>query len=107
MKVYILPIFFIFMTASVSGQQFLWSTIEKDTISEKQIPVAYVTNEILKFYDHYKNHYDLSGFSKERFIEEIDYGFSDLNWINDISELEVFAFRSNIDSGSVVLVMFI
>jgi len=107
MKKFILPILFTILTSSTYGQQFLWSTIENDSIVEKHVPVDYVSNEILKFYDHYEKHYDFSGFSKERFIEEIDYGFDDWKWINDITELTVFAMRSNIGSGSVVLVMFI
>ena len=107
MKKFILPILFTLLTSYIHGQQFLWSTIENDSINEKHIPLEYVNNEILKFYDHYEKHYDLSGFSKKRFIEEIDYGFDDWKWINDITELTVFAMRSNIGSGSVVLVMFI
>lgn len=95
------------MTSFVYGQQFLWSTIEKDSIAEKQVPIEYVDYEILKFYDHYEKHYDLSGFSKKRFVEEIDYGFDDWKWINDITDLTVFALKSNVGDGSVVLVMFI
>ncbi len=52
-------------------------------------------------------HYDFSGYSKERFIDEIDYGFKDIQWINEIKELTVFALRSNTGNGSVVLVMFV
>jgi hypothetical protein len=85
----------------------LWSTIETDTISQKVVPLKYVNNEILKFYSHYKQHYDLTGFSKERFIEEVDYGFKDWEFINEIEELTVIAVKSNTGSGSVVLVMFI
>ena len=58
-------------------------------------------------YDHYEMHYDFSGFSKKRFMEEADYGFDDLKWINEISELTVFALRSNMGRGSIVLVMFV
>ncbi|WP_288956161.1 hypothetical protein [uncultured Polaribacter sp.] len=107
MRIFILPILFILLNSSAFGQQFLWSTIEKDSIAEKHIPLEYVNNEILKFYDHYEKHYDLSGYSKKRFIEEIDYGFDDWKWINDINDLTVFAVKSNTGSGSVVLVMFI
>lgn len=107
MRKLILPILFTLLTSSVFGQQFLWSTIEKDSIAEKQVPIEYVDYEILKFYDHYKQHYDLSGFSKKRFVEEIDYGFDDWKWINDITDLTVFALKSNVGNGSVVLVMFI
>ena len=107
MRKLILPILFTLLTSFVYGQQFLWSTIEKDSIAEKQVPIEYVDYEILKFYDHYKKHYDLSGFSKKRFVEEIDYGFDDWKWINDITNLTVFALKSNVGGGSVVLVMFI
>jgi hypothetical protein len=107
MKTFILQILFILSTSSAFGQQFLWSTMEQDSITEEHIPLEYVTNEILKFYDHYEKHYDFSGYSKERFIEEIDYGFDDWKWINDMTELAVFAVRTNVGSGSIVLVMFI
>lgn len=107
MRKLILPILFTLLTSFVYGQQFLWSTIEKDSIAEKQVPIEYVDYEILKFYDHYEKHYDLSGFSKKRFVEEIDYGFDDWKWINDITDLTVFALKSNVGDGSVVLVMFI
>ena len=107
MKTFILQILFILLTSSAFGQQFLWSTMEKDSINEEHVPLEYVTNEILKFYDHYETHYDFSGYSKERFIEEIDYGFDDWKWINDMTELAVFAQRTNVGSGSIVLVMFI
>lgn len=107
MRKLILPILFTLLTSFVYGQQFLWSTIEKDSIAEKQVPIEYVDYEILKFYDHYKKHYDLSGFNKKRFVEEIDYGFDDWKWINDITDLTVFALKSNVGGGSVVLVMFI
>lgn len=107
MRIFILSILCTLLTSSVFGQQFLWSTVENDSIAEKHIPIEYVNNEILKFYTHYEQHYDFSGFSKKRFREEIDYGFDDWKWINDITDLTVFALRSNIGSGSVVLVMFI
>lgn len=94
-------------TSSAFGQQFLWSTIEQDSLPEKYIPFEYVNNEILKFYDHYDKHYDFSGFSKERFIEESDYGFDDWKWIDEITDATVFALRSNMGNGSFVLVMFV
>lgn len=107
MKVIGLTIFFSLLTSTIFGQQYLWSTVQQDSAAEKYIPIEYVTNEIVKFYNHYEMHYDLSGFSKERFIEEIDYGFDDWNWLNRIDELTVFALRSNTGSGSIILVMFI
>lgn len=105
MKTFVFLIILLLLTFSTFAQQFLWSTVERDTIDEKYIPIEYVTNEVLKFYDHYEMHYDLSGYSKERFIKEIDYGFNEWKWINNINELTVFAMRSNMGTGSVVLVM--
>ena|SRR5690554_3460403 len=107
MRIFILTTLFTLLTSTGFGQQFLWSTIENDSNDGKHIPIEYVSDEILKFYDHYEYHYDFSGFSKKRFVEEVDYGFDDWKWVNDITELTVFAMRSNIGSGSVVLVMFI
>lgn len=105
MRIFGLLFFFFLLTSSTFGQQFLWSTVERDTVDEKYIPIEYVTNEVLKFYNHYEMHYDLSGYSKERFMNEIDYGFDDWKWIKDINNLTVFALRSNMGTGSVVLVM--
>ncbi|MDG4945748.1 hypothetical protein NMK71_04920 [Weeksellaceae bacterium KMM 9713] len=107
MKTFILTILFVFFTSFVSGQQFLWSTIEEDSVSQKFVPVHLLNDEILKFYDHYKLHYDFTGYSKERFIKESSYGFDDWEFLNDITELTVLALRSNVGTGSVVLVMFI
>jgi hypothetical protein len=100
-------LFFSLLTSYVFGQQYLWSTIDQDNIAQEYVPIEDVPNEVLKFYDHYEMHYDFSGFSKNRFIEEADFGFEDLKWINDINELTVFAARSNMGTGSIVLVMFI
>lgn len=100
-----LIIFLSALTSSVFGQQFLWTTVKSDSVGTKYTPLNNVTKEVLTFYDQYKFYYDLSGYSKKRFIEEIDYGFDDWNWLNDIKDLTVFALRSNTGSGSVVLIM--
>lgn len=107
MKTFILTILFVFFSSFVSGQQFLWSTIEEDSISQKIVPVHLLNDEILKFYDHYELHYDFTGYSKERFIKESSYGFDDWKFLNDITALTVLALRSNTGTGSAVLVMFI
>ena len=96
-------IWFVVLTSSAFGQQFLWSTV-KDTTS-KYVPLDNVTKEVLNFYDQYKFYYDFSGFSKDRFIKNIDYGFDDWKWLYDIKDLTVFALRSNAGRGSVGLVM--
>lgn len=100
-----LIIFIAVLTSSAFGQQFLWSTVKNDTASVKYVPINRVTNEVLSFYDHYDLYYDFAGFSKERFIDEMDYGFDDWEWLNDINDLTVFALRSNTGEGSVVLIM--
>ena len=107
MRAFRLTLLFTLLTSSTFGQQFLWSTVDQDTVAEKFISIEQVTTEVLKFYDHYEMHYDFSGFSKKRFMEDIDYGFEDWKWINEVTDLTVFALRSNMGSGSVVLVMFV
>lgn len=99
-------ILLLFLTNSAFGQQFLWSTLNTDSgIAKKFVPLNNVTKEVLTFYDQYHYYFDLSGYSKKRFIEEINYGFDDWNWINDINELTVYALRSNSGRGSVVMVL--
>lgn len=91
------------LTFSAYGQQYLWSTV-KDS-AERYVPLNRVTSEVLDFYDQYRFYYDFSGFNKDRFIENFDYGFDDWEWIKKIEELTVFALRSNSGSGSIVIVM--
>lgn len=96
-------ILFSVLAFSAFGQQFLWSTV-RDT-AERYIPLNNVTREVLNFYDQYTWYYDYSGFSKDRFIENFDYGFEDWEWLYEIEELTVFALRSNSGQGSIVLVL--
>jgi hypothetical protein len=96
-------IFFLILTVSVFGQQFLWSTVKGN--ESKYVQMNSVSREVLEFYDQYKFYYDFSGFSKDRFIDFFDYGFEDWDWLYDIEELTVFALRSNSGRGSVVLIM--
>ncbi len=95
------------LTASVFGQQALWSTIknDNDTSGIRYVPLTNVTNEVLTFYELYNYYFDLSGYSKERFIEEVNYGFDDWNLLYDIKDLTVFALRSNTGRGSHIMVM--
>jgi hypothetical protein len=94
---------FLILTSSVFGQQFLWSTV-RDT-ADRYVSLNNVTREVLEFYDQYKFYYDFSGFTKNRFIENFDYGFEDWEWLYEIEDLTVFALRSNSGRGSIVLVM--
>jgi hypothetical protein len=96
-------VFFLILTVSAFGQQFLWATVRDK--AERYVPLNNVTREVLTFYDQYSRYYDFSGFNKDRFIENFDYGFEDWQWLYDIEELTVFALRSNSGRGSVVLVM--
>jgi hypothetical protein len=95
-------IFLAVFTTSAFGQQFLWSTINKDGVY--QVPLNRVAEEVLKFYDHYKLYYDYSGYSKKRFIEEIADGFDDIRDLNNITEFTDYAVKSNLGYGSFVLV---
>jgi hypothetical protein len=93
------------LTSSVFGQQRLWTTIKNDTSGTKYVPLTNVTKEVLTFYDQYDYYFDLSGYSKKGFIEEINYGFDDWSWLYDIKELTVFALKSNAGRGSLIMVM--
>jgi hypothetical protein len=103
---------FVILNMSAFGQQFLWSTV-KDATS-KYVPLENVTNEILIFYDYYEFYYDLSGFSKDGFLNSKPFkgsGVSNDTWnslkkkIYGVEDLTVFAFKTNEGRGSVVLVM--
>lgn len=96
---------FFFISSPIYAQQFLWSSVKNDSIDRKYVPINNVTQEVLKFYDHYEMHYDLTGFSKERFMSEIDYGFESWDWLKEIEDLTVFAMKSNTGQGSFVFVM--
>lgn len=93
------------LTSSAFGQQFLWSTVKSDSGSvKKYVPLSSISKEVLTFYDQYDFYFDLSGYSKKRFIDEINYGFDDWNWLNEINDLTVYAVRSNSGRGSVVMI---
>jgi hypothetical protein len=100
---------FLILTISAFGQQSLWSTIktENDNSLHNYVPLNNVTNEVLVFYEQYNYYFDLSGYSKKRFIEEINYGFNDWNFLYDINELTVFALKSNAGRGSLVMVLIV
>ena len=72
---------------------------------KKYVPLSSISKEVLTFHDQYKFYFDLSGYSKKRFIEEINYGFDDWNWLYDIKDLTVYAWKSNTGSGSVVMIL--
>jgi len=103
MKKFVFFSIFAVLSFSAYGQQLLWSTIDGN--DSKYVPFNNVTSEVLTFYDQYELYYDFAGFSKERFIENFDYGFEDWEWLYEIEDPTVFALRSNSGHGSVVLVM--
>jgi len=96
---------FLFSSLAVSafGQQFLWSTIPD--AAERYVPINNVVREVMEFYDQYRFYLDFTGFSKDGFIQTMDYGFDDWEWVRDIDKLTVFALRTNLGQGSIVLVM--
>ncbi len=100
-----LIIFLSLLTTYVSGQQFLWTTTKNDSSGVKYVPLSNVTKEVLVFCEQYKYYFDLTGFSKERFIEKINYGFGDWNWLYGINDLTVSALKSNTGRGSLIMVM--
>ena len=107
MKKYVLAIIMVTLSTSVFGQQNLWTTFKpaNDSIKTKVISMSDVPNEVLKIYDQYDYYFDLTGYTKKRFIKEMDMGFNDWAWLNDINELTVFALKSNTGNGSYVLVL--
>lgn len=116
MKTFGFIFFFSLFTNSLFGQQFLWSTVKKDSVGVKYVSVENVTMEVLEFYDTYKYYYDGAGFSKDGFFKSFEGSQSYKNsstsqWkdlkkkIYEINELTVFAFRANLGQGSAVLVL--
>ncbi|MCL2290040.1 MAG: hypothetical protein FWC34_04960 [Bacteroidetes bacterium] len=110
MKKNVFIIWFVVLTSSAFGQQFLWSTVKDST--SKYVPLENVTKEVLTFYDHYKFYYDLSGFSKDVFFEFVEeFGMNSGDWkdfkkkVYEIEDLTVFVFRANLGRGSVVTVV--
>jgi len=103
MKKAALFLFFLVLPASVFGQQTLWSTAQTNDV--RYVPLNDVLNETLSFYDQYNYYYDYAGFTKDRFIQKFPMGFDDWKWLYDIKDLTVFALRSNMGHGSVVIVM--
>jgi hypothetical protein len=77
MKKIVFIVFFIFISFSAFGQQFLWST-DRNNSAERYVSLNNVTREVLEFYDQYRFYYDFSGFTKDRFVDMFDYGFE--NW---------------------------
>jgi hypothetical protein len=105
-KIISLVILILSLTNSVSGQQFLWSTVKTDSVSgRKYVPINNITKEVITFYDQYDYYFDLSGYSKKRFIEEINYGYDDWSWLYEIKELSVYALKSNTGKGSIIMVL--
>jgi hypothetical protein len=107
MKIIAFALLLTTLTSSLFGQQRLWTTVKNDddTSGTKYVPLTNVTKEVLTFYDQYDYYFDLSGYSKKRFIEEINYGFDDWNWLYEIKDLTVFALKSNEGRGSLIMVM--
>lgn len=107
LKNYILVIFMVTISSALFGQQNLWTTFKptNDSIKTKVISMSDVPNEVLKIYDQYNYYFDLTGYTKKRFIKEMDMGFNDWTWLNEINELTVFALKSNTGYGSYVLVL--
>lgn len=110
MKKAILFIFFLLFNSTFFGQQFLWSTLENNSV--KHVPLENITEEVLKFYDHYDQYHDGAGYSKINFLKTIEkYGDSSESWKNfkqmilKTETLTVFAMRSNTGKGSAVFVI--
>ncbi|MFA6261742.1 MAG: hypothetical protein WC760_09750 [Bacteroidia bacterium] len=114
MKRYGFALLFTFLTSTLFGQQFLWSTAKNS--STKYVPLENVTEKVLEFYDFYEFYVDGSGFSKNGFFKTFDNNESYLNsdptiWldlkkkITEIDSLTVIAFKTNLGSGSMITIM--
>lgn len=110
MKKTILFLFFLLFSSTFFGQQFLWSTLEGT--STKHVRLENITEEVLKFYDHYDHYHDGAGYSKTNFLKTIEsYGDNSEAWKNfkqmilKTETLTVFAMRSNTGKGSAVFVI--
>ncbi len=109
LKRFVLIVCALGMISPLFGQQFLWSTeLDSDV---PHIPLEKVTEEVLKYYDHYEFYYDGAGYSKDKFLETIfNYGDKSEGWkqfkdkIQAIKKVTVFAIRDNLGRGSVILV---
>ena len=104
-----LTILFYTLTSSAFAQQYLWSTIDNDSLKNlnRHVPLSEVTEEVLKFYDRYELYYDFTGFTKETFLNSLQGGFTSeqKKKLEGIKELTVLAARTNLGKGSVVYVM--
>jgi hypothetical protein len=108
MKKNIFLISLIALSSTTFAQQFLWSTVPTDSgTTKKFVPIKNVENEVLTFYEQYPYYFDLSGYSKQRFIKEITFGFDDWTWLNKIEKLTIYAYKSNTESGSVIMLMIV
>lgn len=106
MKKFGIIFFLSVLTSSVFGQQFLWSTIEKDTVKNvKYIPLSRVIEEVLNLYDLYELYYDFSGFTKEGLIDSGNtFGLDEMKKLDEIIDLSVYAMRANLGKGSFIMV---
>ena len=88
------------------SQQAIWTTVKDTEI--KYVALNNVTKEVLKFYDQYEYYFDFTGFDKDSFIKEFDNDPDGYNWIYDIDETTIVAFRVPGESarggGSIVFV---
>ncbi len=114
MRTFLLRITLLFMLLPISvfSQQFLWSTINKE--NSIYVPIENVTDEVMKFYNHYEFYYDGTGYNKEGFLKyflKFDNKSQDLKdfkkLISEIKDTTVMAFKSNLGKGSVIMVMII
>ena len=106
MKKHILLISFLVLTSVAFGQQFLWSTVKPDSTSDrKYVPLSSAHSEVGKYYDLYPYYFDLTGYSKQRFIDEVGFGFEEWDWLKSVDSMTVYSAKSNTGRGSVIMVL--
>ena len=88
------------------GQQYMWTTVDSDSnVYERQITMSTVLSEVLAYYDQYDYYFDLTGYSKQNFIDKVKWGYFDSTWLNGMDSLSIFAIKSNSGRSSVITVL--
>ena len=107
MKKLLITTLFIVLTTHAFSQQYLWSTIKNDSLPDKYVPLNEVTEKVLPYYEYYEYYYDLTGFTKESFIEQMGENPSDYQgfWSEAFEEFTVIALKSNDGYGSAISII--
>jgi hypothetical protein len=107
-----------FISISAFGQQFIWSTNAKGSLlksESKIISKEVVYQNLLSYYEAYEYYFDLTGFTKERYLKKFEASKS-FNYINktiwdnfkkttnEINDSTITCLKTNEGSSSIILV---